>query len=97
MKGVSESMRFHPCLGGGFLLMNQNLSYLCFCRQPLTILVRVSIAVMRHPDHSNFYEGKYLIGAGLQFRVLVHYHYGMTWWWREGRFVAEEGAESSTS
>ena len=30
------------------------------------------IAVMTHHDH----EGKHLVGAGLQFRGLVHYHHG---------------------
>ena len=30
----------------------------------------------RHHDHSNSYKGKHLIGAGLQFRVLVHYCHG---------------------
>ena len=30
----------------------------------------------RHHDHSNSYKGKYLIGAGLQFRGLVPYYPG---------------------
>jgi hypothetical protein len=38
--------------------------------------LRVSIALKRHHDHSNSYRGKHLIGAGLQFRDVVHYHHG---------------------
>ena len=30
----------------------------------------------RHHDHDNSYKRKHLIGAGLQFRGLVHYHNG---------------------
>ena len=40
------------------------------------VLVRVSTAVKRHHDHGNSYKGKHFIGAGLQFRGLVHYHHG---------------------
>ena len=36
----------------------------------------ISIAVKRHHDQSNSYKGKHLTGAGLQFRSLVHCHYG---------------------
>jgi hypothetical protein len=32
--------------------------------------------VERHHNHGNSYQRKHLIGAGLQFRGLVHYHYG---------------------
>jgi hypothetical protein len=39
-------------------------------------LVRVSIAVKRHSDHSNSYKGKHLTGAGSQLRDLVHCHRG---------------------
>jgi hypothetical protein len=38
------------------------------------ILVKVSIAVKKHHDHSNFYKRKHL--TGLQFRGLVHCHHG---------------------
>jgi hypothetical protein len=38
--------------------------------------LRVSIAVKRHHDRSSSYKGKHLIGTGLQFRGLVHYHRG---------------------
>ena len=41
-----------------------------------SILVRVSIAVKRHHGHGKSYKGKHLIGAGLQFRGLGHYHHG---------------------
>ena len=34
------------------------------------------IAVKRHRDHRNSYNGKHLIGVGLQFRGLVNYHHG---------------------
>ena len=58
------------------------------------ILVRVSIAVKRHHDHGNSYKRKHLIGAGLQFRGLVHYHRGR---WCTDRHDVGEGAESTTS
>lgn len=32
-------------------------------------------AVKRLLDHDNSYKGKHLIGAGVQFRGLVHYHH----------------------
>jgi hypothetical protein len=38
-----------------------------------SVLVRVSIAVKEHQDHSNFYKGKRLIGTCLQRRGSVHY------------------------
>jgi hypothetical protein len=45
---------------------------LLFC-----VLVKVSIAVKRHHDHSNSYKGEYLAVIGLlQFRGLVHCHLG---------------------
>jgi hypothetical protein len=54
---------------------NLQLSLLCihvwsllFCPS----LVRVPIAVMRLSDHSKSYKGKCLIGAGLEFKGLVH-------------------------
>jgi hypothetical protein len=40
------------------------------------ILVRVSIVVKRHHAYRNSYQRKYLIGARLQFRGLVHYCHG---------------------
>jgi hypothetical protein len=40
-------------------------------------MVRVSIAVTRHHDPGNSYKRKHLIGAGLPFRGLVHFHLGM--------------------
>ena len=40
------------------------------------VLVRASIAVKRRHDHGNSYKGKHFIGAGLQFRGLVHCHHG---------------------
>lgn len=38
-------------------------------------ILTVSIAVKRHHDHS--YKGKDLIGTGLQFRDLIHYHHAV--------------------
>ena len=40
---------------------------------PISVLVRVSIAVKRYHDQGNSYVGKDLIVPGLQFRGLVHY------------------------
>jgi hypothetical protein len=50
--------------------------YYSISESMLYVLVRASIAVKRHHDHSNFYKEKHLIGAGLQFRALVHCHHG---------------------
>jgi hypothetical protein len=36
----------------------------------------VSVAVKRYHDHNNSYIGKHLVGAGLEFRGLVHFHHG---------------------
>jgi hypothetical protein len=40
------------------------------------VLVGVSIFVKRYYGHGNSYNRKHLIGIGLQFRGLVHYHLG---------------------
>ena len=49
----------------------------------LTVLVRVPIVVKRDHDHSNSYRGQHSLGAGVQFRSLVHYHQGRkTWHWK---------------
>jgi hypothetical protein len=40
------------------------------------ILVRVSIAVKRHYDHSNLIKENVYLEPGLQSRALVHYHHG---------------------
>ena len=40
----------------------------------LGVYLRVSIALKRHHDHGNSYKGSHFIGAGLQFRGLVHHH-----------------------
>ena len=42
------------------------------------VLVRVSVGLKRHPDHSTSYRGKHLIGLVYSFRGLVHYHQGRT-------------------
>ena len=34
------------------------------------------MAVKGHHDHGNSYKGQHFIGAGLQFRGLIHYHHG---------------------
>jgi hypothetical protein len=49
----------------------------------LAVLVRVSIAVKRHHDHSNSYKGRHLIGS--EFRGLVHCHHGR----KHGRVQAD--------
>jgi hypothetical protein len=53
---------------------HRRLSALCLLTY--IIWLRVSVAVKRHHHHGNSYKGKHLIGAGLQFRGLVHYHHG---------------------
>jgi hypothetical protein len=61
------------------------------------VLVRVSIAVIRHHNHGNSYKGKHLTGVGLQFQRFSSL---LSWWeaWQHaGRHGAGEKAESSTS
>ena len=48
-------------------------------RNTICLSYRVSIVVKRHQDRSNSHKGKHLIGAGLQYRGLVHYHHGGAW------------------
>ena len=43
---------------------------------PVYPLIRISINVKSHHDHGKSHKGKHPIGAGLQFRELVHYHHG---------------------
>jgi len=50
----------------------------------------------RHNDHGNSYEGKHLIGAGLQFQI-IHYHHGRKYGSIPGRHGVGGGIESSTS
>ena len=64
------------------------------CYRNRLALVRVSIAMRRHYENYDSYEGKHLIGADLQFRGLVRYHHGG---WHAGRHAAEEGGENFTS
>jgi hypothetical protein len=45
----------------GFICCIAKFEYSC-------VLVGVSIAVKRHPDHYSSYKGKHLIGAGSQFQ-----------------------------
>jgi len=40
------------------------------------VFLRNSTAVKRYHYQGNSYKEKYLIGSGLQFRCLVHYHHG---------------------
>jgi hypothetical protein len=41
------------------------------------VLVRVPVAVKKHHDHSNSYEGKHFIGGlTYSFRGSVYYHHG---------------------
>ena len=63
----------------------------------LIVVLRVSIAMMRHHDHGKSDKGKHLIRASLQFQM---YSPLLSWWeacWHAGRHGAEEGAEISTS
>ena len=43
---------------------------------PSQCLNHCFIAMKRYHDHSNSDKGKNLVGAGLQFRGLVHCHHG---------------------
>ena len=43
----------------------------------LRVSFKVFAAMKRHHDHGNSYERKHLVGAGLQFRGLVHYLHGV--------------------
>jgi hypothetical protein len=63
----------------------------------LSVLVRVSVAVKRHRDHSNSYKGKHLIGTGLQVQRFSSLSSWREAWWHAGRHGAGEVAESSTS
>lgn len=40
------------------------------------LVFKLGFTVKRHHNHSNSYKEKDLVGAGLQSRVLVHYHRG---------------------
>jgi hypothetical protein len=66
-------------------------------RRCLNILVNCPTAVKRHHDHSNSYDGKCLVEAGLQLRGLAHYHRWWEVWQCIGRLCSGEGAESSIS
>jgi hypothetical protein len=71
------------------LWVNLNKNY-----QILPVLVRVSITVKRHHDHSNSYKGKHFTGTGLQIYSIVIMEGNMVACRRPG---AGEGAENSTS
>jgi hypothetical protein len=62
----------------------------------IPVLVRVSIAVKRHHDHSNSFKGKHFIGSWL-----TDQRCSSLWqeaWWHIGRHGwCWRGAESSTS
>jgi hypothetical protein len=69
-----------------------------FCNTAHYCLSWGFIAVTRHYDYSSSYEEKHLVGPGLQFRGLVHYHHGRKHGGTQaGRCDAGEGAENSTS
>ena len=64
----------------------------------LSVLVRVSIALKRHHDHRTLIKEDISLGAGLQFRGLVHHHHGRRHGNQyPGRYGAGKVAESSTS
>lgn len=79
-----------PCLG--VTPLTWAMTFLeCHC------LYRVFIAVKKY-DHSNSYEGKRLMRAGLQFWGLVHYHHdGKLGMQTDMVLGAGEVAESSSS
>jgi len=62
-----------------------------------SVLVTVSIAVKRHHDWGNSYEGKHLLRTGLQFQRFSPLSLWQGTWWLVGRHGAREGAKSSTS
>jgi hypothetical protein len=49
------------------------------------------MAVKKHYNYAKSYKGKHFIGAGLQFRDLIHYHYGH----KCGGMQADRGWRSS--
>jgi hypothetical protein len=51
--------------------------------------------MQRQHDQSNSFEGKHLIGAGLQFRDSVHYHHNREYGSVQADMVAGEVSESS--
>lgn len=61
------------------------------------VSVRVPIAVKRHHDHGNSYNGKRLTEAHSQSRGLVRYCHGRKQGCMKGRHSAEEVGETSTS
>ena len=61
------------------------------------VCLRVSIAMMRHPDHRDSDKRKHLIKAGSQFQRFSPLSSWQEAWWCAGRHGAGEGAESSTS
>jgi len=67
--------------------------FMCACVS--RFLTQCPIALKRHHDHSNFYKGKHLIGAGLQVQRFSPWS---SWqnMERAGRHGAGEGAQSST-
>jgi len=56
--------------------------------QRTIVLVRVSFAMKRHHDQGNFYKGKHLIGAGLQFQKFSPESSWQEAWQRAGRHSA---------
>ena len=69
--------------------------YGLYVAQTGLVLVRVSIAVKRHHDHSNSYKGKHLIG----WLTFQNSNLLSSWWDMQcaGKHDAGEGAENSIS
>ena len=65
---------------------------------PTSVLIKISITLRKHHDHSKSYKGKHLIGAGLQFqRFSPLSSCGWGTYWLAGRHGNREVAEGSTS
>ena len=89
---LSNSVRQVPC----YLEPVLSVPVPPFCHLPVSVSVRVPIAVKRQHDHSKSDKGKALTGMAYIFKCLVHYHHGVTWW-HAGRHGAGEVAKCPTS
>ena len=58
--------------------------------EKLCVFSSCFIVVKRHHDHSTSDKEKHLIGAGLQFRGLVHYHHGKRYGGMQAHTVLEK-------
>jgi hypothetical protein len=63
----------------------------------LLVAMLVSVIVKRHHDQGKSCKGKHWIGAGFQFRSLVHCHNGRKHGRTQADIAAREGSGNSTS